>query len=167
MALSFPRRSEALPPPDPRRRGCCYASRVVVRTCVQVKLLKHLRSEFIVELLDAYDEEEAPPSIVLEGGALSLAEYLGQSQLTNIERRLVLERLCLAIDFVHSKNLVLVDLKPQNVVIFGAPAGTAPPPPGPTLCHPSQPAGWHPTTDGAPPMVHSWSTHGLASRRSG
>lgn len=37
-----------------------------------------------------------------------------------VERKLVLERLCLAVDFVHSKNLVLVDLKPQNVVIFGS-----------------------------------------------
>ena len=34
--------------------------------------------------------------------------------------RYVLERLCLAVDFVHSKGFVLVDLKPQNVVIFGS-----------------------------------------------
>jgi serine/threonine protein kinase len=43
-----------------------------------------------------------------------------QMQLTPVERRLVLERLCLAVDFVHSKSLVIVDLKPQNVVIFGS-----------------------------------------------
>ena len=86
----------------------------------EVKLLKHLRSEYVVDLLDHIDEEAAPPAIILEGGAASLSELLSQGQLSPVERKLVLERLCLAVDFVHSKNLVLVDLKPQNVVIFGS-----------------------------------------------
>ena len=86
----------------------------------EVKLLKHLRSEFVVALMDAYDEEESPPSIILEGGSLSLSEHLSHSQLSHVERKLILERLCLIVDFVHSKNLVIVDLKPQNLVIFGS-----------------------------------------------
>jgi serine/threonine protein kinase/uncharacterized protein YjiS (DUF1127 family) len=86
----------------------------------EVKLLKHLHSEYIVAMLDAYDEEESPPTIILEGGTCSLSEILAQGQLSGVERKLVLERLCLAVDFMHAKNFVLVDLKPQNAVVFGS-----------------------------------------------
>ena len=111
----------------------------------EVKLLRALQSEYIVSFLDAFDEEQGLPTIVLEGGTSSLSEMLSGGQLTQVERkwgctlpshapshhraptpprralgRYVLERLCLAVDFVHSKGFVLVDLKPHNVVIFGS-----------------------------------------------
>ena len=86
----------------------------------EVRLLRSLDTEYVVRFLDAYDEEEAPPAIVLEGGTCSLAELLTDGQLTSVERKHVLERLCLAVDFVHSRGFVLVDLKPQNLVIFGS-----------------------------------------------
>ena len=41
-----------------------------------MKLLKHLRSEYIVDLLDTHDEESLPPAIILEGGTTNLAELL-------------------------------------------------------------------------------------------
>ena len=37
-----------------------------------------------------------------------------------MDRKHIFEQLCLAVAFVHSKQLVLNDLKPQNVVIFGS-----------------------------------------------
>ena len=86
----------------------------------EVKLLKHLQCEYVVAFLDSYDEESTPPTLILEGGSCSLAEILSEGQLAPVERKMALERLCLAVDFVHSKNFVLVDLKPQNVVVFGS-----------------------------------------------
>ena len=83
-------------------------------------MLRALQSEYIVRFLDAYDEEDAPPAVVLEGGNMSLSELLTEGQLTPVERKHVLERLCLAVDFVHSRGFVLVDLKPQNVIVFGS-----------------------------------------------
>ena len=45
---------------------------------------------------------------------------LSQGQLTPVERKHVLERLCHAVDYVHSRGFVLVDLKPHNVVLLGS-----------------------------------------------
>ncbi len=84
----------------------------------EVKLLRHLKGEFVVELLDVYQDEEGPPAIVLEGGSMSLHELLKEGQLRPVERKLVLERLCLALQHVHAKAFVVVDFKPQNVVVF-------------------------------------------------
>jgi serine/threonine protein kinase len=86
----------------------------------EMKLLRAMQSEYIVRFLDAFDEEDAPSAVVLEGGSCSLAELLAEGQLQPVERKHVLERLCLAVDFVHSRGFVLVDLKPANIVIFGS-----------------------------------------------
>ena len=51
----------------------------------EVKLLKHLRSEYVVDMLDTIDEDNGShPCIILEGGTHSLAEILGQGQLSHV-----------------------------------------------------------------------------------
>jgi hypothetical protein len=102
----------------------------------EMKLLRAMQSEYIVRFLDAFDEEDAPSAVVLEGGSCSLAELLAEGQLQPVERKHVLERLCLAVDFVHSRGFVLVDLKPANIVIFGSLLTSLAAPDGlPALCN--------------------------------
>ena len=58
--------------------------------------------------------------LTLKAGELSLSELLKQGQLKSMERKHLLERLVSVLEYLHSKQLVCVDLKPQNLVLFGS-----------------------------------------------
>ena len=68
---------------------------------------------YVVPLIDHFEDEQ--PCLVLKAGELSLAEHLKQGQLKSTERKHVLERLVSILEYLHSKQLVCVDLKPQNL----------------------------------------------------
>ena len=65
-------------------------------------------------------DDDKELAIALEGGDCSLSELLKETQLKPIERKHVLERLCNALAFLHAKQYVALDFKPQNVVVFGS-----------------------------------------------
>ena len=79
----------------------------------ELKFLRQLRSEYVVPLIDHFEDEQ--PCLVLKAGEISLAEHLKQGQLKSTERKHVLERLVSVLEYLHSKQLVCVDLKPQNL----------------------------------------------------
>merc|ERR1719272_1834315 len=58
--------------------------------------------------------------LTLKAGELSLSELLKQGQLKSMERKHLLERLVSVLEYLHSKQLVCIDLKPQNLVLFGS-----------------------------------------------
>ena len=70
--------------------------------------------------------------LTLKAGELSLSELLKQGQLKGMERKHLLERLVSVLEYLHSKQLVCIDLKPQvtptatltltlqNLVLFGS-----------------------------------------------
>ena len=60
------------------------------------------------------------PALILSAGQLNLAEFLKDGQLREIERKHLLERLIHILEHLHSKQLVCVDLKPHNLVLFGS-----------------------------------------------
>jgi len=86
----------------------------------ELKLLKHLRSQYSVQIYDAYNDSDSPVALVLEAGTLNLSQYLAQHVLAEVERKHVFERVCSATLFFHSKSFIAVDLKPQNIVLFGS-----------------------------------------------
>ena len=85
----------------------------------ELKYLRQLRSQLVVPLLDVY-QEDAEFALVLQGGTANLAELLLSYTFTTLERKLVLERICNIVAFLHERQLVCVDLKPQNLVAFGS-----------------------------------------------
>ena len=84
----------------------------------ELKYLRLLRADCVVGLLDHYEDGE--PALVLVAGTLSLSEYLKQAQLSALERKHALERLVHILEHLHSKQLVAIDLKPHNLVLFGS-----------------------------------------------
>ena len=86
----------------------------------ELKLLRFLKSDFVVSLLDAYQDNDSPPALILEAGTTNLAQFLAQGTLADVDRKHIFERICLAILFVHGKGIVVVDLKPHNIVLFGS-----------------------------------------------
>jgi len=81
-----------------------------------------VRSQCVVRLVEASygEEQEAQFALVLEGGHCNLRELLLQGQLSALERKHVLERLCHILDFLHARNYVALDFKPHNIVVFGS-----------------------------------------------
>jgi len=86
----------------------------------ELKLLKHLKSQYTVQIYDAYNDSDSPVALVLEAGTLNLSQYLAQHVLAEVERKHVFERVCSATLFFHSKGFIVVDLKPHNIVLFGS-----------------------------------------------
>jgi N-acetylneuraminic acid mutarotase len=86
----------------------------------EVSFLKQLRSEYVVELIDYYeDPHEKQHCIVLEFGQISLADYLKKGALQRNERKFVVDRLAHIVQHMHSHNVVHCDIKPHNFVLFG------------------------------------------------
>merc|ERR1711988_1581193 len=86
----------------------------------EVAFLKSLRSEFVVEMVDFYeDAHDRQHCIVLEYGEQSLSDYLKKGSLQRNERKFVIDRLAHIVHHLHSQNVAHCDLKPQNFVIFG------------------------------------------------
>ena len=86
----------------------------------EVAFLKQLRSEYVVELIDYYeDPHDKQHCIVLEYGQLSLADYLKKGTLQRNERKFVIDRLGHILQHLHGHNVVHCDVKPHNFVLFG------------------------------------------------
>jgi len=86
----------------------------------EVAFLKALRSEYVVEMIDYYEDAHGKQHcIVLEYGEQSLADYLKKGPLQRNERKFVLDRLAHIVQHLHSQNIVHCDLKPSNFVLFG------------------------------------------------
>jgi len=86
----------------------------------EVSFLKSLRSEFVVELIDYYEDAHAKAHcVVLEYGERSLADYLKRGPLQRNERKFIVDRLAHIVQHLHQQNVVHCDLKPHNFVLFG------------------------------------------------
>ena len=86
----------------------------------EVAFLKALRSEFVVELVDYYEDPHGKQHcVVLEYGEQSLADYLKKGALQRNERKFIADRLANVALHLHSHNVVHCDLKPHNLVLFG------------------------------------------------
>jgi len=86
----------------------------------EVSFLKQLRSEYVVELIDYYeDPHDKQHCVVLEYGSLSLADYLKKGTLQRNERKFVVDRLAHIVQHLHANNVVHCDIKPHNFVLFG------------------------------------------------
>ena len=86
----------------------------------EVSFLKQLRSEFVVDLIDYYEDSEGKNHcVVLEYGEKSLADFLKRGPLQRNERKFIVDRLANVALHLHSQNVVHCDLKPQNFVLFG------------------------------------------------
>ena len=86
----------------------------------EVSFLKSLRSEYVVELVDYYEDPHGKQHcIVLEYGEQSLADYLKKGALQRNERKFIVDRLGHVVLHLHSQNVVHCDLKPHNFVLIG------------------------------------------------
>ena len=86
----------------------------------EVSFLKALRSEFVVELVDYYeDPNDKAHCVVLEYGERSLADFLKRGPLQRNERKFIADRLAHIVQHLHAQNVVHCDLKPHNFVLFG------------------------------------------------
>ena len=86
----------------------------------EVGFLKQLRSEFVVELVDYYEDPNGKAHcVVLEYGERSLADYLKRGELQRNERKFIVDRLGHIVQHLHAQNVVHCDLKPHNFVLFG------------------------------------------------
>lgn len=86
----------------------------------EVSFLKSLRSEYVVELIDYYeDPSDKQHCIVLEYGEQSLASFLKKGVLQRNERKFIVDRLGQIVQHMHAQNVVHCDLKPHNFVLFG------------------------------------------------
>lgn len=86
----------------------------------EVSFLKSLRSEYVVELVDFYEDPgDKQHCIVLEYGEQSLAGFLKKGALQRNERKFIVDRLGQIVQHLHSQNVVHCDLKPHNFVLFG------------------------------------------------
>lgn len=85
----------------------------------EVKMLKLLHSEFVVEMLDYYEDATRGNCIVLEYASRSLSDYLKVEKLGRNTRKYIMERICRIVHHLHAKNIAHLDLKPSNVCLFG------------------------------------------------
>ena len=78
----------------------------------EVSFLKQLRSEYVVELIDYYeDPNDKQHCVVLEYGSLSLADYLKKGTLQRNERKFVVDRLAHIVQHLHANNVARRDIK--------------------------------------------------------
>jgi len=86
----------------------------------EVSFLKSLRSEFVVDLIDYYEDPNGKAHcVVLEYGDRSLHDFLKRGPLQRNERKFIVDRLAHIVQHLHGHNVVHCDLKPHNFVLFG------------------------------------------------
>ena len=79
----------------------------------EVSFLKQLRSEYVVELIDYYEDPHGKQHcVVLEYGSLSLADYLKKGTLQRNERKFIVDRLAHIVQHLHANNVAQCDIKP-------------------------------------------------------
>jgi len=86
----------------------------------EVSFLKALRSEFVVDMIDYYEDPNGKQHcVVLEYGERSLSDFLKRGPLQRNERKFIVDRLANVVQHMHAQNVVHCDLKPHNFVLFG------------------------------------------------
>ena len=79
----------------------------------EVSFLKQLRSEYVVELIDYYEDPHGKQHcVVLEYGSLSLADYLKKGTLQRNERKFIVDRLAHIVQHLHANNVAHCDIEP-------------------------------------------------------
>jgi serine/threonine protein kinase len=86
----------------------------------EVSFLKSLRSEYVVDMIDYYEDPNGKQHcVVLEYGERSLSDFLKRGPLQRNERKFIVDRLANVVQHMHAQNVVHCDLKPHNFVLFG------------------------------------------------
>ena len=85
----------------------------------EVAFLKALRSEFVVELVDYYEDPTGSTASCSSTASRGPADYLKKGALQRNERKFIADRLANVALHLHSHNVVHCDLKPHNLVLFG------------------------------------------------
>jgi serine/threonine protein kinase len=82
------------------------------------QVLAHLEHESIVKAFDDGTTEEGLPYFVMEYiDGLPLDEYCDNNSLSVRRRLEIFQRVCSAVHFAHSKQVIHRDLKPSNILV--------------------------------------------------
>lgn len=94
----------------------------------EVEIHCSLRHPNIVELWDAYEDEREFVYLVMErvpGG--DLASYIRRKavrQFSEVQVRTIMEQILAAVDYMHSREVLHADLKPDNILLAESPLDT-------------------------------------------
>jgi serine/threonine protein kinase len=87
----------------------------------ELRILKNLRSPFIVSLEDSYILPQlSSPLIVMEQLDKSLNDFVRSKQLEVQAIKLILSHIISGVEYLHAANLVHCDLKPANIMLSSA-----------------------------------------------
>lgn len=87
----------------------------------ELRILKNLRSPFIVSLEDSYVLPQlSSPLIIMESLDKSLNDFVRSRQLDVQAIKLILSHIISGVEHIHASNLVHCDLKPANIMLASA-----------------------------------------------